>query len=145
MAVTGPYLKAALLCDDVIEGKDGVLSLIRVVDRLTVTAAGPGVPGAMPPVPHQLKLVIMVVSGQARGTHTMAVTIETPDGIVHSGWESTVLLEGEDRGANVVIELDYQFKLEGVHWFRLSLEGEEATRIPFRVLYQRVGPVTQQQ
>ncbi len=72
----------------------------------------------------------------------MAVTIETPDGIVHPGWESTILLEGEDRGANVVVELDYQFKLEGVHWFRLLLDDEEVTRIPFRVLYQRVGPGT---
>ncbi|MBI2912971.1 MAG: hypothetical protein HYY03_03530 [Chloroflexi bacterium] len=139
MSLTGPYLKAALLCDEVIEGKDGVLSLIRIVDRLTVTAAGAAAPGAMPSVLRKLKLVVMIVSGQARGTHTIAVTIETPDGMVHPGWESTILLEGEDRGANVVVELDYEFKLEGVHWFRLLLEGEEVTRVPFRVLYQRVG------
>ena len=144
MGNSGPYLKAALICDEVIEGKDGVLSLIRVVDRLTVTAAGPAVPGAMPTVPHRLKLVIMVVSGEARGTHAITVTIETPDGIVHPGWESTILLEGEDRGANVVVELDYEFKLEGVHWFGLSLDGEQITRVPFRVLYQRVGPGTPQ-
>jgi hypothetical protein len=144
MDLMGPYLKAALLCDEIIEGKDGVLSLIRVVDRLTVTAAG-AAPGAMPPVPHRLKLVIMLISGQARGTHTVTVMIETPDGIVHPpAFDGTVLLEGEDRGANVVVELDYEFKMEGVYWFRLVLDGGELTRVPFRVLYQRVGPGIQQ-
>src|SRR3990172_5861171 len=131
MGDSGPYLKAALICDEVLEGKDGVLSLIRVVDRLTVTAAGPTVPGAMPPVPHRLKLVIMIVSGKARGTHTITVTIETPDGIARPAWESTILLEGEDRGSNLVVELGYEFKLEGIHWFGLSLDGEQITRVPF--------------
>lgn len=42
MAETGPYLKAAAFCGDVIEDKDGVLSLIRVIDRLIVTAEAVG-------------------------------------------------------------------------------------------------------
>ncbi len=139
---TGPYLRAAAFCDAIVEGKDGVLSLIRVVDRLTVSVAGQGLPGTMPPVVHRLKLVMMLVSGEARGTQPIEVVIETPDGIRHPGWAGTVLLEGEDRGANVIVELDYEFTLEGVHWFHVLLDGRQLTQVPFRVIYQRVGPAT---
>ncbi len=139
---TGPYLKAALFCDDVIEGKDGVLSLIRVIDRLTITATGPEAPGSMPPVPKRLKLVLMLVSGRARGGHSVKLQIEPPDGKLSPLWETTVLLEGEDRGANIVAELDYEFKSEGVYWFYVILEGQQLTRLPFRVLYQRIVPGT---
>lgn len=41
---TGPYLQAALLCERVMEEKDGVLSVIRIIDRLIHTALGPAGP-----------------------------------------------------------------------------------------------------
>lgn len=139
---TGPYLKAALFCDDVIEGKDGVLSLIRVIDRITITAAGPQAPEAMPTLERRLKLVLMLVSGRARGTHNVKLRIETPDGTIRPSWASTVLLEGEDRGANIVADLKYEFTSEGVYWFHVALDDSPLTKLPFRVLYQRVSPGT---
>ena len=139
---SGPYLKAAVFCDEVIEGKDGVLSLIRVVDRLIITAAGHDAPPSMPPTRHRLKLVLMLVSGRARGTQSIQVSVEAPSGKVSPLWETTALLEGEDRGANIVAVLDYEFAHEGVYWFYVKLEGEQLTRLPFRILYQRVAPGT---
>jgi hypothetical protein len=44
-----PYLKFGLLCERVLEEKDGVLSFVRVVDRFTVGVKGAKVPAEMPP------------------------------------------------------------------------------------------------
>ena len=140
---TGPYLKTAVFCDQVIEGKDGVLSLVRAIDRLTITAGGPGAPEAMPEVRRPLKLVLMLVSGRARGGQNLEVKIETPDGTIGPWWSSRILFEGEDRGANVVLEVEQEFRFEGLYWFHLLLEGNQLTRIPFRVIYQRIAPGSQ--
>ena len=142
MPETGPYLKAAVFCSDVIEGKDGVLSLIRVIDRLTVTGAGPQPPSAMPTIMSRLKLALMFISGRARGTHNVNIRIERPDGTTHDGWTGTVFLEGEDRGANVIVEMEIEFKLEGLYWFDLYFDDAQMTRVPFRLIYQRAPGAT---
>lgn len=43
----GPYIQMAAFCQQVIEDKTGVLSLIHVIDTLTHTAAGPDAPDEM--------------------------------------------------------------------------------------------------
>jgi hypothetical protein len=134
---TGPFLKAAIICSDVIEGKDGVLSLIRVIDRLTIAVAGQQIPAAMPTVPQLMKLVLMFVSGRAEGTHNVAVKIERPNAEMRDLWTGSVFLEGEDRGANLVIGMQIAFELEGLYWFDVYFDGGRITRIPFRVIYQR--------
>lgn len=140
----GPYLKTAVFCSDVIEGKDGVLSLIRVIDRLTITAAGPQPPADMPKVPQTLKLVLMFVSGRARGTYDVALKMESPDTSVQDSWTGTVFLEGEDRGANLVIDVRTEFTQQGLYWFDLYFDSTRITRIPFRLIYQRAGGGTAQ-
>ncbi len=34
---SGPYLIAALLCEKVLQEKDGIISVIRMIDRITLT------------------------------------------------------------------------------------------------------------
>lgn len=140
MPNSGPFLKAAAFCDSVIEGKDGVLSLIRIVDRLIITAAGRKAPGDFPPTDHALTLVLMLVSGTARGSHEVAVTFERPGGTTEHVWSTDVLLEGEDRGANIVAQIPIRFESQGLYWFHVRLDGEHLTSLPFRLLYRRVVP-----
>lgn len=142
MPNTGPFLKAALFCDSVIEGKDGVLSLIRVVDRLTITVAGLDAPADIPQTKHTLTLVLMLVSGTARGSHEVAVSVEPPGGTVRRVWSTSVLMEGEDRGANLVAQINTKFESQGLYWFHVQLDGDHLTSLPFRVIYQRVVPAT---
>ena len=137
---TGPFLKVAALCESVIEGKDGVLSLIRVIDRLTLTGAGQEAPQEMPPTDYSLSLVLMLVSGRARGTSTVSLFVESPDTKSRRLWTNTVLFEGEDRGANIVAQVSYKFELQGLYWFHVELDGKRITSVPFRVIYQRVVP-----
>lgn len=44
-----PLVRLAALCDQVLREKDDTLSIIRVVDRFTLRASGPGAPEKMPP------------------------------------------------------------------------------------------------
>ncbi|MDO8690007.1 MAG: hypothetical protein Q7R39_08370, partial [Dehalococcoidia bacterium] len=63
----GPYLQAAVFCQDVIEDKSGVLSLIRLIDTLTHAPEMADPPNEMPPVTWNWKLVITMKAGKLRG------------------------------------------------------------------------------
>jgi hypothetical protein len=49
------------------------------------------------------------------------------------------LFEGEDRGVNVVLDLNMTVEEEGLYWYDVDIDGTAITRIPFRVVYQRIG------
>jgi hypothetical protein len=134
----GPHLSAAFFCEKVIEDKEGVLSAIRIVDRIIHSAIGAGTPDAMPPVSVALTLLIGLKSGSARGRHDIGITAEQPSGIRRRIAEAlTVLFEGEERGANLILNLQWVAEQEGLYWFNVELDGRTITRVPLRVVYQR--------
>ncbi|SRR6266851_4649398 len=139
MPENGPYLKAALLCENVIEDKQGVLSLIRIVDRFQQTAIGPDAPADMPPFPLATNLVLMFASGEARGSAEIALALRKPDGLSQELTTVPVLWEGEDRGANVVLQLQLLLTMQGLYWVEVRLESEMLTRMPLRVVYGRMS------
>lgn len=144
MPENGPYLRAAVLCENVIEDKQGVLSLIRVVDRFQQMAVGPGAPAEMPPLPVSVHLVLMFASGEARGRGEIRLAIRKPDGLSQDLTTVAVLWEGEDRGANINIQLSTVLTIEGLYWIEVRLENELLTRVPLRVVYLRTSsPGTQ--
>src|SRR5436853_519151 len=101
----GPYLIAALLCEKILQEKDEAVSIIRIVDRVTVTAPASASPEILPPVPLNLSAFISFKSGSAKGRHTVKWRIETPAGIKMPEQLLPVLFEGEDRGANLILAL----------------------------------------
>lgn len=140
MFETGPYVQAALLCEKVLEEKDGILSLIRVVDRFTHSVRGAAVPEQMPPVPVNLTLLVALKSGEARGRNTMRLRMRDPSGLV-AGPEMSVpvFFEGENRGINVRIALAMQLSVEGLYWFEVLLEDQLLTKIPLQIIYAPIS------
>jgi hypothetical protein len=142
----GPYLIHAAVCERVLQEADGVLSLIRIIDRLTVNtqvALPPGVtlpPGAIPGTaaipPYPVTLAIAIRSGSFRGSLPLRVRLEAPSGLKLSQLDVSVTFEGEDRGANLVLPFQFPLTEEGLHWFVVELGGELMTRAPVRVLRQ---------
>lgn len=135
-----PLLKAALICETVIQRADGVLSLINLVDRRTITAQGQDVPPEMPPQEWELHLVLMFVSGVYVGKGKLAIAVQSPDGLrkpIHSGEQ---FFEGGDRGVNVIVQMKFTFKTEGLYWFEVYVNDQPITRVPMRILY---NPITQ--
>lgn len=134
----GPYLQAACFCDLVLEDKGGVLSLIRIVDSVVQTTRGPNPPEDMPPFMRSINLVLIMKSGRATGRSEIIVTPELPSGLKEKPLPPlSVHFAGEERGHNQIINLNYEFQMEGLYWFHVHLDGEFWTSIPMRVRYSR--------
>ncbi len=136
---SGPYLVAALLCEKVLQEKNEVVSLIRIVDRFMVTVSALGSPENMPTIPINLTAFVSLKSGGARGRYTIKWRAETPSGIKEPEQLFPVLFEGEDRGVNLILNLNMVVDQEGLYWFDVLLEDQLLTRIPLRIVYQRIG------
>ncbi len=135
---TGPYLVTAALCERAIQETDGVLSLIRMIDKITSTVAGPAptVPDVMPPVSVNLTLVIVLKPGEARGRFMIAVRPEAPSGQRLPEAELPVSFGGApDAGANLLFGINMIATEEGVYWFDILLDGQLLTRTPLRIEY----------
>ncbi|MGB8346664.1 MAG: hypothetical protein WCD86_17385 [Ktedonobacteraceae bacterium] len=136
---SGPYLIAAILCEKVLQEKDETVSIIRMIDRVTLTVPASISPETLPPLPLNLTLFLSFKSGSAKGRNTIKLRIESPSGIKLPEQLLPILFEGEDRGANLILALNLVIDQEGVYWFDIFLEEELITRIPLRMIYQRVG------
>ena len=133
----GPHLGMAVLCERVLQEKDGVLSIIRAIDRFTITLSGQNVPMQLPQGQIAVTLVIMLKSGDARGRHTLTIWPELPSGERLPKTQMPVLFEGEDRGVNAILNIGLPITQEGVYWFEVILDDSQIlTRVPLRVLYQ---------
>ncbi len=134
----GPYIQMAGLCEQVIEDKTGVLSLIRIIDTITHTESRPDAPAEMPSVTYPMKMVIMFKAGRARGRHELKIVPELPSGEVKDPVIQSVQFEGEERGSNYVINMMFTFNMEGLYWFNVYLDDSIITRVPLRVKYNRI-------
>lgn len=138
----GPYIAAALFCERVLREQDGVLSHIRVVDRVTQHARGKGAPGDMTEFVWEASYLVTMKSGKARGRHEVRLDLEKPSGESNTVLQTSVRFEGEERGVTVLSDIKLKITQEGLYWMHVYLDNEELTRSPLRVIYQRslAGP-----
>lgn len=132
----GPFLSAAVICERVLDEKDGVKSAIRIVDRVTRTAIGPSPPEEMEPFDWEGALFIRLKSGWARGSYPVTIQLVKPSGESPVPIHQTVLFEGEeDRGVDIVARMTIKFDQTGIYWFKMYLKDSLLTQIPLRVIY----------
>ena len=137
----GPYLQVAAFCEQVIEDKSGVLSLIRVVDKITTTASGQQPPEEMPIFDLNLKLVLSLKSGEVKGSHPIRIVPELPSAETKEPMLLSVHLEGGNRGSNVIADMRMKMDMPGVYWVNVYFGDELLTRLPIEVIYSRFsGP-----
>ena len=136
---SGPYLVAALLCEKVLQEKDETISVIRMIDRITLTVNALGSPETIPSTIINLSALISLKPGSARGKGIVILRVETPSGLKLPDQLLPVLFEGDDRGVNLIVAFNMVIDQEGVYWFDVLLEEQLLTRVPLRILYQRIG------
>jgi hypothetical protein len=136
--VDGPYVQAACFCEMMLQDNTGVLSLIRVIDQIIHTAAGPATPEEMPSVPYNLKVVLMLKSGAARGRSTLRIVPELPNGMNREEQLFSVHFNGEDQGVNMGLNMAFVFEMEGLYWFHVYIDNRKITSMPMRIRYNRV-------
>jgi hypothetical protein len=135
----GPYV-TALLCEKILEEKDGIKTAVRVIDRITHVRVGPDAPSTLPPFDYQLTLFLKMTSGSARGLYTILVNLVAPSGDSRELIRRAMNFEGDDdRVGDLVGRMKIRFELAGVYWFEIFLDDrgkqELLTRLPFRVVY----------
>lgn len=134
----GPYLIIAAFCEQVIEDKSGVLSLIRIVDRMNITTQGPTAPEEMPPATLNWFLVLNFKSGEARGSHDVTIVPELPSGIRLDPVSFSAHFEGGNRGTNIITRINMRLEMPGIYWFKIYVNREFLTQIPVEVIYSRI-------
>lgn len=142
----GPYLNAALLCQKVLEEKDGVLSAIRIVDRVThnYTTSTEDPFSARPTAKVEFAFLLILKSGQNPGLTNIKIVPKKPDNSELLPLGSTMHLDPPDnRGGNLVINASVTFDQQGVWWFEVFINDVRRTRIPLEVIF--LPQPTQQQ
>ncbi len=140
---TGPYVNLAVFCEQVIEDKSNVLTLVRIVDQITVSvSAGTDVSDDLPPGSGMnTNLVIGLRAGEARGKQRVQITFEHPDGSRHPGPEMPVhFTPGAAGGANLVLNITIALSTAGVYWADVLVNKRLVTRLPLEVRYQVIPP-----
>jgi hypothetical protein len=134
---TGPYVAVAHFCERVLEEKDGVLSVTRLVNQLQIQVAGPDAPDEMPAgVVIQSTLLIVLRAGQARGAQTVQISIEGPDGRRTDGPEVAVNFGGgPEGGINMILPMTLQIESAGLYWTDVRVNKRLMTRVPLEVTY----------
>jgi hypothetical protein len=135
-----PLVLAALVCEQVLEEKDGVLSVTRIVDRFFVQP--PAQAGALVGVQFRY-LAILKRGSSSDDEHEVSVVFRFPSQRMEVATKPAVKIrwpgEGEDNGVNLNLTFQVGLPEEGLYWIDLIFDGSSVASTPFRVIY---GPPT---
>lgn len=139
-----PLIRVAALCENTIEDKrDGTLSIVKLIDILTIkaiSAMGGPVPEKMQPAQFLVRAVIGTVAGEARGDRTLTLQLEFPDGSVRDLKVGTGLpaanYDSEVAARNWVVSLALTLSEPGTYWIRVQCNGKPFTRMPLQIAYE---------
>src|SRR2546427_10117563 len=96
---SGPYLDAALVCEQVIREKDGAFSAIRLVNRLTIHDVAPA---SGTTLVSPLMLLVSFKAGEFNGSQELSLYVEDPSRSRHDLYQRTTLtFQGGDTGQTV--------------------------------------------
>ena len=133
----GPYLSAALFCDQILEDRDGTLSAIRIIDTVTLKIAASTPPNQA--IPLSVAMLLTFKSGDSPGKHEIRVDMRSPAGKLKRGGPQThELSEQPYGGVNLKMITTIMVKKGGVFWIEINLDGRRISRTPLNVIVERV-------
>jgi hypothetical protein len=139
----GPWVSFAVLCEKVIEDKVGRLSLINIVDQVNYAPPqGENVSGQIPAVTITLIAAVGFKAGVLKGPANIKLGLMRPNGEAGPTITISALFQGDERGTNVISEMNLALNEEGLYWLEVYVADQFMTRIPLRLAYQSVvfGP-----
>ena len=139
--IGGPFLAAAVFCDNILQGADGALSAIRIVDKVSV-AVPPNAPANTPSESTKLQVAIstllMFKSGSAKGEHEVHLAIHSPSGKRASALKHKLVFgDRPNGGANLKIQLSLAIAEGGLYMVDVLLDGKRVTRMPLDISVTR--------
>ena len=133
----GPYVTTAVFCETVLHEASGVLTLVRIVDRMLIARSGPDAPEEMPPVQLDWTLVITLKAGDIRGSHPVKITPQLPSGETLQPMILPTHFEGESKGQGLITKMEMTITMPGIYWFQIHVNDELMTKVPLEVIYSR--------
>jgi hypothetical protein len=129
-----PYVTAALICEKVIQEKDGTLSAIRIVDRaeLGIQTNDPNVRNVVQAI--QLTGLVCIKAGPAKGSGLLTIDIVNPSRKTTRLGQFALDLHGEDQGQNFVLNMVIAPQEDGLHWFDVRVDDQLLSKIPLTLL-----------
>jgi hypothetical protein len=109
-----PWVAAATVCEAVLEEKDNVFSIIRMVDVFTVPTP-PGWDGANN-LHIPLRGIVAFRSGEVKGTRTVRIYSLSLAGKRQKLIEIEPDFLGGNTGLNIKFNLLFGFRSAGTHW-----------------------------
>jgi hypothetical protein len=132
-----PYIIAALLCEKILEEKDGSLTIVRIADRIEweIVGAGqtPAAQGIRPTI--SITGLLSLKSGPVKGEFPVQIKVVKPNGeLMKEVFSCSIKLLGGDHGQNTIINISLAAEQEGLHWFDVYFDDDLLTRIPLMVV-----------
>ncbi len=134
MANTKPLVTAACVCEKVLQEKDNVPSIIRIVDTFFIQVPPEDFPKGVQP---QLAMTAFVYlrAGDLKGSFEIGLVLRSPSGKTTPVQKWPVVFQaGNEEGANLTIAFGIaKPELEGGYWFDVLWKDQVLTSIPFKV------------
>jgi hypothetical protein len=144
--IGGPFLAAAIFCENILEDSSGLMSVQRIMDGCQVVVspfAPPDMPSKANPVPVAQNILLIFRTGDAPGKHELKLVMQGPNG--KRSLVSTMeisLTEPSHGGVNVKTVAKMMVYSSGVFLIDVILDGKRFTRMPLNIDIQRL-PSTQ--
>lgn len=125
-----------ILCERVLNEKDGVLSVVRIVDTYEIAKEGLPPEGERGPIMMHILIMVKLVPSQGETNHSIQLRIIRPNGEIADigAPTSAVTPPGQSDasvGLNVIVPLGVIPKRMGLHYVECLLDGQAAARMPF--------------
>ncbi len=129
----GPYVALAVLCQRIDLQPDGTANLIGIVDGLAVD--DPSDP-ATPPLLLNLRAVIALRAGSARGQHRISIRGWFPSGTEGLSADKRVAFTDERPAVTLNLPLELELPEIGTYIFDILVDDELLTAITLDVQQQ---------
>jgi len=132
--VGGPFVTVATFCERVLEEKDGVNTLVRIVDRYYVDiSSSEQLPTGVKPA-IATSLMVIVKSGDFRGPATVTIKLRLPSGDYSERVvNAPVTFDGGENGVSLQVQMGIEIGRYGLYWAEVEIDGRLITRTPLRV------------
>jgi hypothetical protein len=131
------YLHMATICERALREADGVLSAIRIVDQFIFRFDPSSIEKPFA-IPLRFYVVLVLKTLDFEGQVTGRFVLHGVDGAQIDDWpfETDIPAGARPRGVNLVGEIGFLVRSEGLYSIEVHLQGKHRSRIPFSVVFQ---------
>lgn len=134
MDTSKPDVAVATFCDRVLEEQDGVSTVVRIVDTVTVDAP----PSFSGKVVVRLPLFILLRSGGVQGRRMVTLRLRSPSNEIRPISDPiTLVFRGQEHGTSIKVDLAMGVEELGLYWVEVFVDNDLLTKVPLRIRSRR--------